>query len=383
MNTVSILRFLLAGNKTIFEVTKEEQCRFLDRLGDEGDNISRSYKQYLGRNFFAPRWKVIFLNFISFFAFPFLLVSYLIKGNFSKPFIKKTALSSMKGIEEVMPEELKCRYDIDYNSWILNGSLTIGDLSFISKLYTRSFPSCYFALKALTKVAQYSELIRCHAPEAIIVANEYSFSSSLLTEYCHHHHVLHIDVMHGEKLFNVRDSYFRFDQCYVWNEFYRELFVSLRAYPEQFKIHTPISLVIDVNKYYRQDDYADYKYYLASFTEKEIQDIVLSMKVFKNRGKSVKYRLHPRYMGYELISKYVEPGEIENPIEVPILTSVASCSTTVGSYSTVLSQAYHSGKKVILDDVTYKSQFDKLKDLDYWLSVVGCNKLSDYQKNGN
>ena len=37
-------------------------------------------------------------------------------------------------------------------------------------------------------------------------------------------------------------------------------------------------------------------------------------------------------------------------------------------------------KKVILDDITYKEKFLKLKDVKYYLTTVKCEKLSDYQQ---
>ena len=93
----------------------------------------------------------------------------------------------------------------------------------------------------------------------------------------------------------------------------------------------------------------------------------------------MKYRLHPRYSNPKIIEKIVGKSNIEDPFKVPILSSISSMEYAVGSYSTVLNQAFNSGKKVILDDITYKEIFLQLKDVNYYLTTVQCEKLSDYQ----
>lgn len=66
-------------------------------------------------------------------------------------------------------------------------------------------------------------MITKYQSKAIVVHNEYSFTSSILTAYCETRNVLHINVMHGEKMYYIRDSYFRYDRCYVWDAYYRDL----------------------------------------------------------------------------------------------------------------------------------------------------------------
>ena len=66
-----------------------------------------------------------------------------------------------------------------------------------------------FSLKVTIKVAGYSFMITKYQSKAIVVHNEYSFTSSILTAYCETRNVLHINVMHGEKMYYIRDSYFR------------------------------------------------------------------------------------------------------------------------------------------------------------------------------
>ena len=58
----------------------------------------------------------------------------------------------------------------------------------------------YFVFKAIMQIAAYSTRITKYQPERIITHAEFSFCSSLLTDYCHHRRVKLINVQHGEKL---------------------------------------------------------------------------------------------------------------------------------------------------------------------------------------
>ena len=160
---------------------------------------------------------------------------------------------------------------------------------------------------------------------------------------------------------------------------YIDLFISLKAEPNQFKIAIPRSLTIDVNHFLNKSLYADFKYYLAAYNEAEIKSIVNSMQFAKKQGKSIKYRPHPRYSDISLLKKYVDDIDIEWPQQVNILESVSNLDYAVGSYTTVLLQAFFSGKSVLLDDITFQKQYVKLKDLRYILSNVGLPTLSNYQ----
>lgn len=373
------LRFLLRGNRTYFDVTSSQQRAFLYSLPEPKDDFERSFFQYKCQNYFAPKWKPIVLNFIAIIAFFPLLLFYIVKSLFVRNISESDAISDLYGMKEVIPADLQNRYKISFFGKAPTGMLRVSDIPFVLSIFVNFFPDCYFSLKAMAKVSQYSELIRRYKPSCIIAHHEYSFSSSILTTYCNRRQVRHVNVMHGEKLFNIVDSFFHFNECYVWDEHYRSLFVDLRAEPSQFVVAIPQSLTIDIEKYYNPSSWADYKYYLAEFTEDEIKSIVDSMAFAKRQGKTVKYRFHPRYYNQDILYKYVLPTEVENPREVSIQESIASCDYTVSSYSTVLFQAYCSGKQVVLDDVTYRYQFERLEDLRYVLIKEGCPRLSSLE----
>lgn len=366
------------GNKTLFDVSRQEEESYLKKLGPAKDDFDRSYKQYRCQNLFMPKWKVVTLNIIALFLFFPAVIYLLLKRLTVKRRGVLQAIGDFKGITEIIPETLQRRYDITITE--LSGpSLAVSDLTFIFQMALRYPLAPYCTLKCTLKLGEYSQSVYCYNPTAIIVHNEPSFTVSVLTNFCDRKGVKHINVMHGEKLFFIRDSFFRFNECYVWSEHYVRLFTSMNAESKQFIVEIPHSLIIDTQKYMNKKDYADYKYYLAIYNEKEIKSIVQSLSFVGLKGETVKFRPHPRYSNIKLLEKYVGEEQIEYPKEVSILSSVSNLKYAVGSFSTVLNQAFFSGKAVICDDVTFKEQYEKLVELDYILAKNSLASLSDYQ----
>lgn len=379
--TFVLLRYIAKADKTLFEVPVEEQKEFISSLPAPTDEIERSFLQYRCQNFFSIWWKKWALNIAAALTAPFITLFIYLKGitpNSNKGF-SIDAIGDVKGMEEIIPKELSSKYIIDNDLWMEGSYLSNRDLLFLFKMFMRHPFSPYFFMKNMLKVSKYSYMIKRYHPKAIIVHNEYSFTSSVLTAYCRKHGVLHINVMHGEKLYYIRDSFFIYDQCYVWSEYYKNLFISMKAEPNQFHIAVPPSLVVDCVKYHDERRYANYKYYLANYTEDELKQIIKSMEFAERQGKSVIYRPHPRYSNIHLLESYVGKSRIEYPSEVSILTSVASLEYAVGSYTTVLNQAYFSGKKTVVDDVTFIGQYRKVNERNYFLSTKGTLKLSELQ----
>lgn len=96
-------------------------------------------------------------------------------------------------------------------------------------------------------------------------------------------------------------------------------------------------------------------------------------------GKKVLFRPHPRYSDASLLRKYVDEACIEYPDKVDIMSSIANTGCAVGVYTTVLNQAYHVGKEVIIDDLNFPHIFSKLKELDYSLLFKPVKHLSLFQ----
>jgi hypothetical protein len=307
------------------------------------------------------------------------VIFYLAKGITVKKGEHVDAMIERKGMDEVVPNIVKETYRPDNRYWYNGAAMSVSDIGCMFKLIVRAPCHPYFVLKTWMNVVHYSDMIRRHLPKVMIQFGEFSYSSSILTAYCNRNDVKHINIMHGEKLFFIRDSFFHYNECYVWDEYYAELFRSLRAEPNQFIVALPESMHINISQHINDSVYADYKYYLAVITEDEMEGIVDSLSFAIRKGKTVKYRPHPRYTDFTLLRKYVKEEEIELPSEVGILESISNLDYAVGSFSTVLSQAYFSGEKVILDDMSFEQEYNKLKELQYILSSKDIIRLSQLQ----
>lgn len=378
MTVFKLLNLLQKGNKSCFAIPAEQQLANVKSFAEPKDDIDRSYKQFLCQEYFVPAWKRSLWWVVSLLASPVALAALWIKGQ-GIHFVKEIdTIAEDKGMDEIVPAALTNKYEINHEGWHTGVGLSSADVKYIfSRILGWRQP--YFIFKMIVLIAKYSPKVTMYHPKRIIEHSEYSFGSSAITDYLHHRGVQHIDVQHGEKLLFARDSFFHYDECYVWDEHYVNLFLDLRAEPTQFRVAVPPSLHIDCEANRNPSVFADYKYYLAVNTEDEIKSIVSSMAFTKSEGKTVRYRIHPRYTDLNVLRKYVGDEEIELPSKVSILESVANTEYAVGSYTTVLLQAYLSGKKVLLDDVTYKDRFEQLKEFRYILAKDEVERLSERQ----
>lgn len=369
MNYGKILNWIAFKNKSPFDISVTEQRQLIERLPTPVDLIERSYAQYICWRFFVFKFYRYALNVCAWMVFPIWVAVY---GLRTPP--RRCSEKSMVLIDvlpedplfKTVPDSLKTE-SMRSVSWN-KGWLRRDDFNLLYCIWRRHPFSSYFLLKCMVKIACYRYAAECYAPQSIIVHNEYSFTSSVLTEWCHRNGILHINFMHGERMFNIRSSFFAYDKCYVWDEHYKRLYEKMRAAPEQFVIEVPDSLRISLEQYVDNVYFADFKYILAIYSEAELQHIVEAMGRLRSQGYSIRYRPHPRYSDIALLRKYVAEDEIEYPSSVSVECSIANSGCVVGSYSTVLLQAYLSGVKVAMDDITYRERYRELNERDYILS---------------
>ena len=342
----------------------DEQALFLKAFAEPRDDTERAYFQY--------RCQIKLLGFITSFVYRLSSVPlffYYRKKLTGRALPEQSmcvcTLFLYDGIEDIIPESLKTRSVIQQmKGFQKNMSLSTEDLDFIRDLDKRYPMAWYFRLKCLLKIAIYSYYIRSYHPEAIIVSEEYSFTSSVLTAYCSRHNVEHINVMHGEKIFDITDAFFHFDRCYVWNEHYKSLFCDMRAEPTQFAIEKPASqLAWDVDDFQKT---VDYTYYLGGETHKKLLHIWESLFVLKSSGYIIAVRPHPRYNSIDEVKKIFRDFIIEEPQQVSVRDSILRTRNAVSLNSTVLGLAHANGVNIIIDDVTDKKNYDKLLELRYY-----------------
>ena len=377
---MNIFDRLFAGDKQIFDIPVNELNQYLESLGCANNDIERSYKQYLGQLLYMSKKKSYFLNFVSIIAGAPLVLYYFVRGIFIKRSRRLDAICRSHDFNwmEIIPDSLAAKYKLDTESWNTKGAIHPKDIGFLVRVIYKNFLHPFFLLKITYKLAKYSALIHRFDPSAIIVHDEFSFTSSIMTALCERYNVKHINVQHGEKLFYLRDIFFRFHECYIWDEHYKSLLIRLKAEQSQFIIERPLAVRFNKEDHYHKEYYADYKYYLAIYDEQQISSIIRSMEFVEKSGKIVKFRPHPNYSDISLLRKFIPEEKIEYP-SVHILDSVASAANVVGEYSTVLTQAFFNGINVILDDCTYKKRMDVLSDYYYILSSKVKERLSSYQ----
>lgn len=352
------------GQDSLFKIPVKKQKKFLEEIKEPKDLIERSYNQYLCQR----RLKSKFVNIMTDIASMFLLVYYFNKkeDQIPNPEHAKAVYLGMGVSGDIIPEELEKAYGGILNVSKVGEYLDKGDKKIIKKLLQRYPLSFEFVLKCLIKVRMYRWTINMYSPDAMIVSGEYSYTSSFLTYYCRKNGIKHINIMHGEKLFYIRDSFFEFDKCYIWDSYYMDLFRQLRAFAEQFTVAVPPALILKgsyAKKY-------DYTYYLGGEKREalvRIQELLIRLKAM---GYRVAVRPHPRYSQMVLVDKLFRGKvDIEDPYKIQIKESILSTENIISLYSTVINQAVNSGVKAIIDDVSDVEKYKLLQELQYRFMV--------------
>lgn len=355
--------FLEKKQNALFSFDVDLQRKYIEKLGNPKDDIERSYFQYRCQMKFNGKVITFLLNFVSFPMALIYLLKYGARVQVNQLEHKELVFFRDGKPENILPNSLAERYKTIQSDPIEGIVLTQSDKTFIKNIIRRYPFSWQFILKCLIKIGRYSFVIKEYTPKAIVVCAEYSFTSSVLTAYCKLKRVKHIDIMHGEKLYYMRDSFFKFDECYIWDEYYKKILTSMKADKNQFIVEIPASLKFD-KKIVRTNLY-DYTYYLGAESEDVLKKISEILKQLYMHGKKVSIRPHPRYTSMEVVRKIFSFINIEDTKEVSIVQSLLQTRAAISLYSTVLNQASHNLIPIIIDDISNPNNFNKLKELGY------------------
>lgn len=362
-------------NNGLFKMKYIDQKEYIEKLGAPKDIFQRSYFQYKSQMQFFPLYYRIIINVLS----VFLTIYYFFKRNSNID--KQSKYDAAFITSGVSKEIISNKLFIDSKNIVECSStgktmLSKADKEFIfNELIKKYWYSPYFCLKVIVKVSRYSYIFESHQVSRIITYLEFSFASSILTEYCRRKGIEHINVMHGEKLFNIRDSFVEFDKFYVWDEYYKKMFLDLKASENQFIIELPISITnlhLNPNKMMN-----NLTYYLGNETKEELATIKNNLKLLIKNYDKITVRYHPRYAEIEEIEKIFKDFNIENPEIVSLEESLNNCTYVVSLYSTVLFQAYVVGKDIIIDDISRPSKYKQLKNYKYIMIDKSHSNLSE------
>lgn len=355
--------FLERKQDLLFSYDVNKQKKYIAKLGNPRDKIERSYFQYKCQMQLNGKVITAILNLIS---FPLVIIYFIKYG-------RKTEVHNSKQEkviffrdgkpENILPNSLKEKYKkVEYNP-DEGMILTKKDKEFIKRIIYRYPFSWQFILKCMIKIGKYSFAIKKYSPTVVVVCAEYSFTSSLLTYYCNQRNIMHINVMHGEKLYYMRDSFFEFNECYIWDKYYENIFISLKAARKQFIIEVPASLQFD--KELIKSNLYDYTYYLGAESEKVLRLISVILKQLCNSGNKISVRPHPRYSNIKLVKEIFSFANIEDTKKISIEQSLLQTNAAISLYSTVLNQALCNSIPIIIDNVSDPKKFNKLKELGY------------------
>ena len=345
-------------------ISYKEQKIILDEIyknNFQENYISRSFCQYLcQKRLFEQNF--LFLNFLSFFLVYVILLFFRL---YKKKIVKKRKVKIIYlGRESTIPKKFR-----KYQKKKLENHffLTEEDIRYFREnVLKNSKKQYYFSLKILLKIALYRYNIEKYSPKIFLVTSEYSWTSSILTEFCEKNKIFHINYMHGDKAYYIRDSFFKFHRCYIWDEHYKILFCELNADKNQFKIISYIDFIPKIRANIKKESNT---YYLqADETVGEVLKIIEILNTLKIKtGYNGKIRVHPVYTTDKI--KSVIPVDMLD-IEKNVYLSIAKSNYIISKASTVLYEAYcmKSGI-VVIDDITQgDKKYKYLKELK-WISI--------------
>lgn len=356
---------LLVGRRKTTK-TKAEQTHYLWSLPFPKSDFERSHNQYKCQNYLLGKPILLVVrNLVSLCVLAYILTKdVLLKAKKASCVETATGAKSVffygASNTDILPESL----DNGVVITSLDGPLVFDEYgkSIIRALREEYRFEYYFVLKNAIKIGRYGYVKRLYTPQSILSSCEYSFTSSILTYYCELNGIRHINIMHGEKIFDITDAFCRFSKFYVWDEHYMALFEKLRADESIFVLEKPPYMRMELDKAVKT---LDYTFYLAIETDETLKRLHEVTALLRSRARTYVIRPHPRYTNFTLVEKYFEQGEIENPELVGIKESLGRTRHAVARFSTVLNQAYSCGIPVVIDDYTDPSRYGFLRDEDY------------------
>lgn len=347
---------------------------FLESLPDPENDFERSYYQYLCQKQLSPKLNWYVLNSLSFLLFiPFcclLRIKCLFNRESNKSYNYVMTRDFIK--EKLISKQLICKEGDYIVQDYCNGYLRKEDIYFllqVCKAYPTSF---YFLFKCMIRLADYSKAVHLYNPEMIFSSAEYSFTSSFLTAYCEYRGIQHINIMHGEKIFLIREAFSHFHKFYIWDSYYEVLFKHLKATEtvyEVFKPYIPDIIPIVNNK--------KCTYYLQLHSSEQLYIIKKSLEKTKLE---YKVRPHPSYP-LKKINDIFGTEKIEDPSKIGIWKSLADAGMAVSIDSSVLHQASWLNIPIIIDDVSNPLRTKMLQSREYILFNKKHNLMSHLLEN--
>ena len=368
----------------------DEQKKYFSTFGEPKDDYERSFfkfKCFREYCYYHRKWIMIFYNIGAMLILPFMRLKL---RNAAKK-IKKADTQYDAVFEnvprlpntDVIPAELKEKYpnsvdvtEIHYGSGCLDD--TADDIC--AQLRKRYFWKFYFRLIVMLKLGLFNSYLLKYSPKAIAFYSvEREFSGPLQTLLCEKEGAQYIAFMHGDYLYALCFAFQRYSMYYTWDESYNRMFESLGcSFP--MKVYVPDKLKGIAENIDEHECKYFATYYFSDETRACAEKINEVFESFRQAGLRCKIRPHPRFSNIEMLSEVLANTEMENIREYSLADSITDSLFTVGLNTTVLSQAYFSGKQVVIDDISMIEQYNELEAKGYIMMRRPHIKLTELVK---
>lgn len=381
------------GNPEHTRMSIKKQKEYLSFFDDPKDEYERSYYKYkcfCKSCYYGRNYLLVLYNIGALCIYPFIYWK-LIKRGKGKRKVNSRVDAVIENVPrlpnyDVIPLEIKEKYKEIYEITEINyqnAYLSSVSLEACKELRKRYFLSFYFRLITTFKLAQFNQYIQDYNPNAIVFYScEREFSGPLQTYICEKEGVSYESFMHGDYLYDICFAFQRYTKYFTWDETYNAMFDDLRCEFKK-KVYRPKKLQgiaenIDPHecRYYAT-------YYFSSETREYAQNVRSVFNEFINQGLRCKVRPHPRFSDMNMLEEVFDGIEIENFTKWSLAESVTSSLYIVGLNTTVLSQAYFSGKKVVIDDISSIKEYNTLVEKNFIMLKRTHILFSELQRNSN
>ena len=360
--------------KDVERMPYRQQMEYLKKFPTPKDDFERSffkYKCFCEYCYYKRKLLLLFYNIGAMFLISS-VHSKLRRSNNNAKLIEKVdaVIENVPRLPnlDVLPDELREKYNsikevelIDYEESLLSN---IGE-DIYREIKRRYFFHFYYRMIVLQKLGLFSHYLVRYNPKIIAFYScEREFSGPLQTLLCERCGSRYVSFMHGDYLSTLSFAFQKYSQYYVWDESYVKMFETLKC-DSPMPVYRPKKLKGIATAI--EEDRCEYfaTYYFSVETQAEALKIYEVFKEFETCGLRTKIRPHPRFSDIEMLNRVFKDIEIEEPSIWDLKESITKSLFIVGLTTTVLSEAYFSGKKVVMDDVSNSDKFIVLAERGY------------------
>lgn len=366
----------------------EVQRAYLRQFQDPEDDFQRAYFKYkcfVRYCYYDRVWLHALYNAGAAVIYPFLyrklIKKRLMMGRTAQTDTVDAVIENVPRLPntDILPEAVVKRYqnicevkELNYRDIYLNE--TAADIcKELERRYPRRF---YFRLIVMIKLALFSQYIDQYHPRDIVFYSvEREFSGPLQTLLCERCGMRYEAFMHGDYLYTLSFAFQRYSKYYIWDSAYNKMLEQLKCVSPTV-VYRPDKLRGTAKKLEEHDCTYFASYYFSDESEESVKKISEIFREFRERGLRCKVRPHPRFSNLALIHQYFVDTDVEDINAYPLAQSITDSLYIIGLSTTVLSEAFFSGKRVVIDDVSNEVQYRELVERGYIMMSRRHERLS-------